>query len=348
MTNLAFSPDGHFLATGCVDGIARLWDLTRADSAAGPVEFGGHNHSIDALAFSADGRRLATGSMDKDVRLWDLTSASPGSEPLVLRRADPALQSWGLSFYGKENCFPFPSLAFSPDGRWLAAINSDDTGSLMLTSKPIASENSHQGASFPSGTTQLWNLRVDELINTGLRAAGRDLTPEERRHYQIVGPPLSYVSHGPNLTYEELFQALANNETSPIGIDVARRLHDEFNLDRRFHIDWQVSSFIIQLRDPIEARRLYTIIILGRGGNAYIGFLQGQLADAGLPAKFGNQFARDTASLLGRSIHPSRMDCWDQPAALDDIAKAYPSLKKCIERFAQDVYEFRMTQKDTN
>lgn len=84
------------------------------------------------------------------------------------------------------------------------------------------------------------------------------------------------------LSYDEFFQELANSGASPLGIEVARRFHDNFSADRRFQIDWMVSSFSIKLRDPVESSQLYSILVVERVGRVYIGWLNGQLRRAGL------------------------------------------------------------------
>ena len=70
---MAFSPDGHTLATGNGDGTVRLWDLT---DPAHPSPLGqpltGHTGTVDSVAFSPDGHTLASGSDDGTVRLWNL------------------------------------------------------------------------------------------------------------------------------------------------------------------------------------------------------------------------------------------------------------------------------------
>jgi WD40 repeat protein len=64
---MALHPDGNTLATGCQDGVIRLWDLGRGVMTQ---EMPDHGSSIRALCFSADGRRLASGASDGRAILW--------------------------------------------------------------------------------------------------------------------------------------------------------------------------------------------------------------------------------------------------------------------------------------
>jgi hypothetical protein len=68
--SVAFSPDGHTLATDNADKPIILWDLadrTHPHQLGQPL-----TDSVGSVAFSPDGRTLATGSADQTVILWDL------------------------------------------------------------------------------------------------------------------------------------------------------------------------------------------------------------------------------------------------------------------------------------
>jgi WD40 repeat protein len=141
--SLAFSPDGHTLATGDYDGAVQLWDIT--DPAyirplGQPLT--GAGIKVHSVAFSPDGHTLASGNLDGTVRLWDVTNPA---EPRPL----------GQPLTGSTTSVE--SVTFSPDGHTLAS-GSDD------------------------GTTRLWNLNVHYAINRICAAAG-GLTPQQWNQY---------------------------------------------------------------------------------------------------------------------------------------------------------------------
>jgi WD40 repeat protein len=63
---LAFSPDGHLLATAGKGGLVRIWSPSN-DSSAHPF----HTETVNALAFSPDGHYLASGGVDRVLQVWD-------------------------------------------------------------------------------------------------------------------------------------------------------------------------------------------------------------------------------------------------------------------------------------
>ncbi|HZY88497.1 MAG TPA: WD40 repeat domain-containing protein [Gemmataceae bacterium] len=117
---LAFSPDGRYLAAADLDGL-RLWELATGEVVlrhkAHERTRGSYGHSFaSCLAFAPDGRALATGHIDSTVLLWGTVPAP--SAPLAdgvsgywdeLIGADAAkayAASWRLAD-GPDQALPF-------------------------------------------------------------------------------------------------------------------------------------------------------------------------------------------------------------------------------------------------
>jgi WD40 repeat protein len=92
--DLAFSPDGKFLASANSDNTARLWHVPSGKVKA---DLTGHTLAVFGVGFSRDSRTLATAGGDA-AKLWNVET---GQELMTL---------------AQKGTFP----AFSPDGRVLA------------------------------------------------------------------------------------------------------------------------------------------------------------------------------------------------------------------------------------
>lgn len=138
---LRFSLDGRILASGSMDGMARLWNAGTGESRT----LQGHSYCVYTVAFSPDGRTLASGSFDKTIMIWDTKTGT--------RRRILTGDLEGVSM-----------VAFSSDGRILASGSFDGTVRLWDISTGDVLANYQRGI-IP--TTIEFRFDLDHLVIDG-------------------------------------------------------------------------------------------------------------------------------------------------------------------------------------
>ena len=77
--SVAFSPDGHYVATASADRDVMVWDVVTALPVGNPMR---HDSAVNSVAFSSDGSRIVTASDDNTARVWETATGNPIGAPL--------------------------------------------------------------------------------------------------------------------------------------------------------------------------------------------------------------------------------------------------------------------------
>ncbi|MEC4893595.1 MAG: hypothetical protein SAL07_21810 [Oscillatoria sp. PMC 1051.18] len=162
--DLAYSPDGKYLATASRDRLIKLWHPNGSLLAS----FSGHENTVTGVAFSPDGKILASSSWDGTVRLWRLNGEeifrisahsgyvlslcfSPDGKSLVTAGSQGTIKVWNLqgkltkSISGHSG--NINKVKISPDGKLIATAGEDRTVRIwqLSSGKLLSVLRGHQG-----------------------------------------------------------------------------------------------------------------------------------------------------------------------------------------------------------
>lgn len=207
ISSIDTSGDGRLIASAGLDRTVRIWDTSTGKTIR---VFNGHKDEIYAVAFSPDNKMLASSDYGGKILIWSASSGrtlrtlqtsgwsvaiafSPDSRQLAVGSQDRNITIYDALTGNILQTFETGSintLAFSPDGRYLAAA----TGAVVVwerqTGKISRTLRGHQGSikdiSFSKDsrflasasldkTARVWNVETGENVKTFQTA-----TPIER------------------------------------------------------------------------------------------------------------------------------------------------------------------------
>ncbi|MBN1284973.1 MAG: protein kinase [Anaerolineae bacterium] len=163
VVDVAFSPDGAYIATGSTDHIVRLWDVETGEAL---LALDAHTRTVNAVAFSPARYVLASAGDDRTVRLWSFTppdadAAGDGPEPgallYTLRGHTGAVKHLAFNRYGTllasagdDNTI----YLWSPDTGEQVAVLEGHTD--VITAVAFGPANALLASASADGTVRLW------------------------------------------------------------------------------------------------------------------------------------------------------------------------------------------------
>lgn len=200
-SNIVYSPDGKFVASGGQDRTVRIWSILDKKEVR---ILKGHTDKITSIAYSSDGKFIASGSDDSTTRIWDIRKGkeikrfyirsvkalaySPDENFIAVGKYNGLVEIWNIqdeckvcTFNTNDECeTKINSVLYTPDGKYL--VTGAENGTVVILNieknkqmkkiiyeEPVESIyynvlNSRLLINFRFGKSKIYDIKIDDEI----------------------------------------------------------------------------------------------------------------------------------------------------------------------------------------
>lgn len=161
VTSLSYSNDGNYIATSSYDAKVRLWNANRGTLVK---TFDGHDGTVWCVAFSPDGKTIASCGEDKTIKLWNVETGD-----CIETLKGHGLNIWAVKF--TPDCSKIISGSFDKTVKIWNAITGNLERTLIghteaIVDIAISPDGQTVASASDDKTIKLWRIGDGKLLHT--------------------------------------------------------------------------------------------------------------------------------------------------------------------------------------